>query len=150
MSELFAYTSCGLQGIFLRNGFDVMETAYGEAISIHNIEGLHSVIGLNLVCSQATLSEREIRFLRKEMDLSQKHLARILGVGETSVRNWESGRVKISGPADKMLRVLYRDSVEKGEVREILEHLSELNSDAHNDRMELEETDSGWRAQVAA
>lgn len=149
MKNLFSYTSCGLQGIFLRNGFDEVDTPYGKAVSIHDIEGLHRTIGLNLICGQASLSKREIRFLRKEMDLSQNHLARILGVGDTSIRNWESGRGKISGPADKMLRVLYRDSVERGEVREMLERLSDLNADAHKERMELEETDTGWQAQVA-
>lgn len=79
------------------------------------------------------------------MDLSQKHLTRILGIAEPSVRHWKSGRGKISGPADKVLRVLYRDSVEKGEVREMFEHLSDLNIDAHRERMELEETGNGCR-----
>jgi len=146
MDELFSYTTCGLEGIYLRNGFNEIETPDGIATSIHNIEDLHRVIGLSIICGQAILSEREIRFLRKEMDLSQKHLARIFGIAEPSIRHWESGRGKISGPADKMLRVLYRDSVEKGEVREMLEHLSDLNVNAHRERMELEETGNGWQA----
>jgi len=152
MDKLFSYTSCGLQGIFLKNGFDEIETSSGIATSIHDIEGLHRTIGLSLICSQATLSQREVRFLRKEMDLSQNHLARILGVSESSVRNWESEdaqRNNIPGPADRMLRVLYQNSVQSGEVREILEHISELSQDVHMKRMELVETTNGWYAQAA-
>ena len=35
------YTSCGLQNIWLKNGYEVIETAYGKATSIHDVEGLH-------------------------------------------------------------------------------------------------------------
>lgn len=149
METMFAYTSCGLPGIFLRNGFVVTETPYGEAVAIHDVEGLHRAIGLNIICRKSILSPEEVRFFRKELDLSQGHLAKILGVGESSVRNWEATpekRAKISGPADRVLRALYREAVHgDGQIREMLEHISELNRDAYKDRIELEETESGWQ-----
>lgn len=149
MEAMFAYTSCGLPSIFLRNGFVVSETPYGEAVAIHDVEGLHRAIGLNIICRKSVLSPEEVRFLRKELDLSQTHLAKILGVSETTVRNWEStseNRAGINGPADRVLRALYREAVDgNGRIREMLEHISELNRDAHKERIELEETDSGWQ-----
>jgi DNA-binding transcriptional regulator YiaG len=149
MESMFEYASCGLPGIFLRNGFAVSETPYGEAVAIHDIEGLHRVIGLNIVCKKATLSPLEVRFLRKELDLSQAHFAKILGVGESTVRNWESSgkkRAIISGPADRMLRALYREAVEgDGRIRDMLEHISDLNHDAYKDHLELEDTGEGWK-----
>ncbi len=149
MESLFEYASCGLTGIFLRNGFVVSETPHGEAIAIHDIEGLHRAIGLNIICNKANLSPAEVRFLRKELDLSQSHFAKILDVSESTVRNWESpddDRACINGPADRMLRVLYRETVEgDGLIRDMLEHISDLNHDVHKDRLELEETGNGWQ-----
>lgn len=147
MPNMFHYTSCGLRNIWLRNGFDVKETAYGRAVAIHNVEGLHRTIGLYLVNNKKCLAGGEVRFLRKELDMSQAHLATILGVGETTVRGWESNRTKITQPSDRMLRVLYREHVEgDGKIRELVERLSELNRDAHRNKIELEETDIGWQA----
>lgn len=151
---MFEYTSCGLSGVFLRNGYDVSETPYGEAVAIHNLDQLHRAIGLNIICRNATLSPEEVRFLRKELDLSQAHLAHIFGSSESSVRNWEStsdGRAEISGPADRMLRTLYKESVDgDGHVREMLEHISELNRVDHKERIELEKTLTGWQEAEAA
>lgn len=154
METMFEYTSCGLRGVFLRNGYVMSDTPYGEAVAIHDLEGLHRAIGLNIVRRKATLSPEEVRFLRKELDLSQAHLAKIFGSSESSVRNWEStsdGRAKISGPADRMLRTLYKEAVDgDGQVLEMLEHISEINRDAHKEHIELEETPSGWREAEAA
>jgi len=40
------YESCGLPNVWLKGGFVKDETPYGETIAIHNIEGLHKVLGL--------------------------------------------------------------------------------------------------------
>lgn len=145
---MFHYRTCGLPNIWLRNGFEVLETPYGRSTSIHDIEGLHRVIGTSLVSRTPQLNGAEVRFLRKELDLSQVQLARLLGVSENSVRGWERDRQTITPPAERVLRALYKEHVEgDGRIRELVERLSELNREAHRtDRMELEETPSGWRS----
>ncbi|MDT8383097.1 MAG: helix-turn-helix domain-containing protein [Gammaproteobacteria bacterium] len=154
MGKLFHYTSSGLDGVWLRNGFTETTTPYGKAVSIHNIEGLHRAIGLDIVCRKSQLQPNEVRFLRKELNLSQTHLARILGVSETTARNWESedkGRARIPGPADRILRALYRESVQgDGKILEMLESISDLDEETGKNRIELEETESGWTAKAAA
>ena len=147
------YTSCGLKNVRLRNGYEATETAYGKAVSIHDLEGLHRTIGLHIVRhNPELLNGDEIRFLRKELDLPQAQLARILDVTEPTVRNWEAGRNRISGPADRLLRTLYMESAQEGSlVRELLETLSQINRDAYaSNTLELEETEGGWRATGAA
>jgi len=140
------YTSCGLQNIWLKNGYEVMDTDYGKATSIHDVEGLHAVIGLLLVENKPRLSGAEVRFLRKELDLSQVHLALLLGVSEISVRGWENHRTKITKPADKILRILFIEHANGNkEIKAFFERLSQLNRDAYSKKIELEETGIGWK-----
>jgi len=149
---LFHYTSCGLPNICLRNGYTVKETKYGEAVSIHNLKGLHRAIGLDIVNNKPTLSSDEVRFLRKEMDLPQKQLAILLDVSETTIRNWESNgnnRADISGPADRVLRKIYLEYIkQESSLRDILERLAKLNRDRHEqDCLEFAESEDGeWLA----
>jgi len=149
--ELFHYKSCGLPNVCLRNGFTVKETKYGEAVSIHNLKGLHRAIGLGLVNNNRTLTSDEVCFLRKEMDLPQVQLAILLDVSESTVRNWESNdesRANIPGPADRVLRKMYLEYVnENSSLREILERLAQLNRDQHElECLEFTEADGEWLA----
>jgi len=123
-----------------------MKTAYGDAVSIHNLDGLHDAIGLDLACNKAELTGAEVRFLRKELDMSQNTLANILGVGETSVRGWEKERTIMPGPASRVLRLIYREHVAgNGTVRGLVERIAELNRKQHRTRYEFEETKNGWK-----
>ncbi|SDY38666.1 DNA-binding transcriptional regulator [Nitrosomonas sp. Nm58] len=140
------YTSCGLQNIWLRNGYTTVKTAYGEATSIHDLDGLHKAIGLYLVNNKPRLTGAELRFLRKELDLSQSHLATMLGVSEPSIRGWENNRSKVSAPAEKILRAMYAAKVNgHRDINSLLERISQLNRDIHSVKIELEETKSGWK-----
>lgn len=139
------YISCGLKNIWLRNGYTTIKTEYGDATSIHDIEGLHKAIGLYLVNYMPVLGKEELRFLRKELDLSQSNLANLLGVSESSIRSWENGRAKVPSPADKILRVLYQEKVNgHKDINNLLERISQLNRDTHLNKIWLEETNSGW------
>lgn len=147
---LYHYTGCGLRNVWLRNGFAVRETAYGKAVAIHDLEGLHRAIGLCLVDRRPNLSGEEVRFLRKELDMPQKRLANVLGVSESTVRSWEANRGKISPPADRVLRVLYREDVEgDGTVRELIERLAESDRKSYALKLEMKETRKGWKALAA-
>ena len=144
--ELYHYDSCGLPDIWLQNGFEVKQTRYGEAVSIHNLGGLHRAIGLDLVRNKPTLNGAEVRFLRKEMDFPQAQLASLLDVSESTVRNWESGRANVPGPADRILRTLYLEFArEESRIRETLERISQLNRDRHeNVRRAFAEQGGNW------
>lgn len=47
-----------------------------------------------------------VKAFRKEHDLTQKELAKALGVSVRTVENWEQGRTKMSGPALKGLNMI--------------------------------------------
>ena len=148
---MYHYTESGLPNVFLRGGYDVHDTEFGEATSIHNLEGLHKAIGLDIVQKAPVLTGDEVRFLRKEMDLTQTSLAGIIQVSEDSVRGWENGRSNIPPPAAALLRLIYIDKVNgEPDVCEILEDINRLDREMAEDQrqMNFEETDGGW--QIAA
>ena len=105
-SELHHYRECGLDNIFLLNGFTVRETRHGRAVSIEDIDGLHRAIGTHLAKEKRMLTGAELRFLRVELGLSQKLLGMLLGKTAQTVARWEKGQSRIDGTADRMAAVV--------------------------------------------
>ena len=106
-SEPYEYRSCGLDGIFLLNGVDRHTYDGDEYVSIKDIDGLHIAIGKHLVLNRKALAPKEIKFLRKTMEMTQSELAEVLGKTSQSVARWEKGEVSIPGSAEKLLRALF-------------------------------------------
>jgi len=149
---MYHYTESGLRDVWLVNGYIEKDTAYGKVVSFVDVEGLHRVIGLNLVTHKPRLSGAEVRFLRKEMNLSQSGLAEILGVSESSVRAWETHRSKIPKPSDRLLRVLYKGSVEKGsDIRNMLDKIAHLDRQNGEKKASFShQQQGGWSEQAVA
>lgn len=103
----FHYTACGLDDVYLLNGFTIHKTEYGTGVSIKELDELHRAIGLHLVMHRKALSPKEFRFLRKQLDLTQGELADRLGVDGQTVARYEKGDTGISSPSDRLLRVIY-------------------------------------------
>ena len=123
----YHYKECGLDDVYLANGF-VLEEYDGETfVSVENVDGLWKAIGLYLVTTRKVFSPKEIRFLRRKMALTQVELARKLRVEEQTIARWEKGKVRLPGPADLYLRVLYlTSSVAQPEGKEIFDQWAEL------------------------
>jgi DNA-binding transcriptional regulator YiaG len=49
--------------------------------------------------------------IRNQLGLKQSELARMLAVHERTVRRYEKGETRISGPVQGLMRVLLRDDV---------------------------------------
>jgi len=123
------YTQCGLDDIYLLSGYERVKTAYGEGLSIKNADQLHKAIGWHLASQTKTLSGKELRFLRKQMNLTQSDLAKLLGLISQQVARWEKGECEISGPADRLIRALFIQ-LAGGELRleELVKALDELDA----------------------
>jgi putative transcriptional regulator len=135
---MYQYKECGLSNVKLLSGYKINETPYGKSITITDVQGLHKSIGMELVSKAGLLSAEEVRFLRKELGLSQKLLAQTLSVAEITVRSWEAGKAKISGPADRLLRVLYKEFADPNSLaRELVEQLAKLDSQVQRSRKQL-------------
>jgi DNA-binding transcriptional regulator YiaG len=103
----YAYTVCGLDNIYLLNGYNIIHHAGEECVSVIDVEGLHRAIGRHLVLHRKGLAPKEIRFLRKTMELTQAELAAKLGNDAQSVARWEKGICEMPGTAEKLLRATF-------------------------------------------
>jgi len=147
---MYHYTECGLQNIYLKNGYEVHETPYGKGVSIHDADGLDRAIAKNLVFNKPYLTGAEVRFLRVYLDMPQVMLAEILGVGETSVRGWENHRTKITKPAERLLRTLVYEQIHgDGKVRDLIDRITKMNRKSYHKKLEMEEGSGGWEAAAA-
>lgn len=145
--DYYHYTESGLNNIYLVNGFKYMETARGNAVSIHDMDGLHKAIGLLLVTSKKDLSGSEIRFLRDEMLMSQSTLARLLGVSDQAIRRWEHGTIQMPKPSESLLRLLYREHIhdKDGKISSMLKSIANLEED-QDEQILFRDTSEGWKA----
>ena len=106
--EPYNYLESGMDGIVLYGINQYKCDACRERfVSIPRIAHLHLVIGHEICCKKEPLTEKEIRFLRKEIGLKSKELAKVLGVSAETVSRWENGRKQIPVGADHFLRLLF-------------------------------------------
>jgi len=129
MNTKYQYTESGLDDIYLSNGFTTISTQYGEATSVSEQATLHKAIGCHLVNHVSVLTPKHVRYLRKEMLLSQKQLAELIGVGDTSIRNWEStDRQDIPLSCQRVLKSLYMEFInEDSGIKKIMERTQEYS-----------------------
>ncbi|WP_225774354.1 helix-turn-helix domain-containing protein [Pseudomonas sp. Marseille-Q5115] len=106
--KMYEYKGSGLEGIYLKNGYEILQTPYGQGVRIENVQGLHRAIAAEIVTQGSPMTGHQFRFLRKEQDLVQAELAAILRVDVQTVANWEKrGPQEVPGPADIAMRGLY-------------------------------------------
>lgn len=103
----YHYRECGLDYVFLMNGYTIENYDGEECVSIKNVDGLWKAIGLKLCTENKTLSAREVRFLRRVMNKTQSELAEELRVSDQTVARWEKGTSDLDGPADIVLRMRF-------------------------------------------
>jgi DNA-binding transcriptional regulator YiaG len=142
--DIIRYKGCGLDDVYLASGYEFEETPYGHGIRIKNLDSLHAQIGLYLAKHRKTLIGKEIRFLRHQMDLTQSELARLLGCNSQQVARYEKDQNKLTGPADRVIRILFEDHVaEVGSIREKLDTLDKM--DDIDGRLVFTDVDGEWR-----
>lgn len=144
--EPLHYNWCGLDDIYLLSGYERIPTEDGDDIVIQNLDGLHRAIGEYLASAKKTLNGKEVRFLRHEMDLSQKELGKILRVTDQTVARWEKGEVVMQGPEELLLRITYLAFL-RGAVdpRAIAERLVDVDDCPTAKQFFVETEDGNWR-----
>ena len=136
--EKYHYLECGLDHVYLSNGFVRFESKRGgTSITIRGIDTLHRAIGEHLCQEKKDLSAKEFRFLRREMFMSQSTLARLLDVGEQTVHRWETGKAGIPKAAEALLRFMYMEEQRpKSRVKDQLKRIADLEDEMdHNQQM---------------
>lgn len=140
---MYHYTECGLQNVWLTNGYDVCEIDGEKAVSMSDVDELHELIGRS-IAAKSNLNAREIRFLRKELGLSQKRLADLLGSTEQTVSLWER-RGRMPKGYDRLVRLLYLEKIDGNvKVQEIINRLIEFDF-RQSEKLVFSDTRTGWR-----
>ena len=104
----YHYDECGLDvtlcGVTQYECADC-EEAY---VSLPNIQHLHRIIGAQ-ICEKgkALLQPEEIRFLRKDLHMRAKQMARVLGTTPQALSRWENGHKPIGETHDRLFRAVY-------------------------------------------
>lgn len=147
------YQGSGLDEIWLLNGYQSRPSPHGETVAIEHLAGLHTAIAMHIATSSTPLDPKQFRFLRKELDVSQRHLANLFGIDEQTVSLWERGQLPVPRYADVLLRGLAREFLTgKAGIAALLQQckaLGHLPSAAGN-RIELRLTRGTWRVATPA
>ncbi len=109
---LYCYTACGLDNVYLLNGYELYQLEDGEGVSVRDLDDLHRAIGQSLATQHEPLSPRELRWFRLHLDSTQKQLAEILGCTPEVVTQWEKGKQSPSEKHDMLIRLLYLDHID--------------------------------------
>jgi DNA-binding transcriptional regulator YiaG len=143
----YHFTECGLDNVYLVNGFTHEESAQGKIVRTDDLDGLLRAIAEHLVFGKRTLKGRETRFLRHHLNLSQRALAMLLAVDEQTVAGWEMGTTKLNGAAERMIRLMCAEQLRgSGSVRAFLQDTAALDDPADAAEVNMEESGEGWHA----
>ena len=106
MGNKYRYTESGLNNVVIE-GIEVVKDDLGDTVyCIPNVRGLHRAIAHAIITHDVGISGKELRFLRTEMGLTQKELAKILGVARVTVTRWETAEKPIDRHAEFVVRML--------------------------------------------
>ena len=144
---MYQYTGCGLENVFLKNGYTIKHSSFGRTVSIDDIQGLHCAIAMDILRQKTSMNGQQFRFLRKEQDLTQAELAAILGVTEQTVAAWEKQkREAVQTMADISMRAYYL-----AHVQALRSQQQVFPSPAEKpiDSFSFEHNDSGWLTKAA-
>lgn len=148
MKNGYRYTESGLTNVWLANGYTIRKTKHGEGVSIHDMDGLHRALARAL-SNKPRLTGTEVRFLRKEMGLSQRGLGELLGVTEQAVSLWER-KGQLPKTADRLLRLIYVEH-DRGNapIRSTIERINDMDAQ-EREQIIAEEAKGGWKTRLAA
>jgi DNA-binding transcriptional regulator YiaG len=123
---MYHYAESGLQNIWLKDGFKIVKTPYGKGVAIQDVAGLHKAIGRSIAL-RPKLTGAELRFLRKELNLSQRALGELIGTSEQNISLWER-RGHIPKVSDRMIKLIYLEHAQGNvKIRELIERQNDLD-----------------------
>lgn len=148
----YHYLESGLDYVWLENGYTDHQTPYGDAVSIAGVRALHAAIGRWIVSQPRTMTGAEFRFLRVELDLSQRSLAVVVGTNEQSIAKWEKAgaRPVANKAAERLLRLAYINYLDgKPEFSSIIDRLTQLDAEIAEYELRLSRANDHWEPAAA-
>ena len=152
MKNEYHYTLCGLNNIYLLNGYTEYDTPYGKGVSINNVDGLHLAIARDLINAPRRLLPEEFRFLRKEMKCSQGSFGLTIGVNEQTIARIEKGELQPRVAFEAVFRALAAEVLlkEKSEMKALLTDITKQEDELfeENKKIFLESIGDIWKQPI--
>ncbi len=144
---MYHYTECGLNNVWLENGYVEHVTPYGKGVSVRNADDLHEQIAKSLAHGNKKLTGKELRFLRCLVGLSQESFGKTAGVSEQAVSLWERTG-KVPKNADFIIKMVVMGKLERNKT--VTDALAVINGVDRvlNQRIVVHESKRRWRAEV--
>ena len=145
---MYHYTACGLDNVWLTNGYVEKNTVYGKAVAVVNADQLHDLLGRELIKKRAQLTGKELRFLCVRMGLSQADFAGLHGVTEQVVSTWErQGTMPLAN--DHLTRIYYLAHISKDTpLGEVMDRLKTVESPVHQKIVASTDARRCWSSRV--
>jgi DNA-binding transcriptional regulator YiaG len=149
---MFQYKGCGLDNVYLANGYERRKTSgRTEVLHIEDLEGLHKTIALTLAVNPLEIGAAEFRFLRKELDMSQRVIAEVLGVQEQTVSLWERGEQSVPQYAKVLIATMTREYFSgHAAMKSVIDRVCAVDRAIERANLLVERTDQGAWIQKAA
>lgn len=142
---MYHFTDGGLRNVWLTNGFVERKTAYGKAISFHDLDGLINAICLALAKKPGKLTGAEFRYIRSALLLSQKSFGKMVGYTEQAVAKWEKSG-KVPKAIDLIIRMIYVNKNNgNAEVRAMVDMLNIMDK-ISNTKIVISESNDKWES----
>lgn len=143
----YHYTACGLDYVYLINGYHVHETPYGSGVSIDNVDELHRAIADCIITGQQRIRGGELRFLRSMMDISQTRMGQILGLKRSRIAQIEGEpTAPLTSTADNLLRYRYAAFMKEHSVlRDLCDLLDEMEDSLEQKNVVMENEGGHWQ-----
>jgi putative transcriptional regulator len=137
--------TCGIENVWLVNGYRYRASPYGPTTSIDDVHGLYGAIARAVVAKPLGLNAAEVRFLRIHMEMSQEALASKLGADVASVARWEQGRSALPRPVDRLLRLIsVGEDNGRARLRPAIDALTTKLPVKNDDRLVFVVRDKAW------
>jgi len=150
----YLYKECGLDYVYLLDGYELHDTPYGKGISIKNIDSLYKTVAEFIIRKAPEIRGMEVRFIRKYLRMSQTKLAERMGNDLRTIQRWEDDAKKpISIDHSFVLKSIYLEEVgsnKKVKESSILKKLSGAMNKANKQiKITLDSGPKGWHQQAA-
>lgn len=145
---MYHYTDGGLRNVWLANGYEIKNTPYGEAVVIHDLDGLTCIICRELTRKHGLLTGAELRYVRSAgMLMSQPALGKMMGIDGQSIARWEKSG-KVPRWADKLVRLVYAAHADGNEpIRRAVERINTVER-LVKQKIVMQAARGKWRSDV--
>lgn len=107
--ERYHYTECGLDNVYLENiSVYTCNKCSDEFVEIPQPVQLHIMLAIVISQKPAPLNGQEIRFLRKEVGMTGKAYAEMLGVNPVTLSKWENNNLNRESSSDRAIRMAFK------------------------------------------